>query len=291
MKSLFTKLVTLSFLVIAIHSFAQDKILIITHAFNRPDFIELQAKTFKAFLEDDYEFVVFNDARDEKIRKEIKTVCHNLNLPCREIPSTIHHNRERPSERTSDSIQYSLEVLGFEHDGIVFVIDSDMFLLKSFSISRFLKGCDLYGCIQYRPQNVTYIWNGLVFMDMRTMPNRKTINFDCGKVNGEPVDSGGQIHHYLKNNPSLQWKHYSNTHIDTLPRDRNALHSLGYNDLFADFILSLNPHDPYPMEFHVEDYFLHYRAGGNWTHESIAYHNARTMHLRNFINALIKNSH
>jgi len=42
----------------------KDKVLVLTCAFNRPDFIELQYKTFKAFLNDDYEFVVFNDANN-----------------------------------------------------------------------------------------------------------------------------------------------------------------------------------------------------------------------------------
>lgn len=291
MKPLIKKILGILFLVQNAHTVAQDKVLIITHAFNRPDFIELQDQTFKAFLQDDYEFVVFNDARDKRIRNDIKTACKKLSIECISVPPEIHLNRDNPCERCADVVQYSLKVLGFDHHGIVFIIDSDMFLLKNFSITKFLKGCDLYGCVQYRPRDVTYIWNGLVFMDMRTIPNKKTINFDCGRVNDEPVDVGGQLHHYLKNNPSLRWKYYSNTHIDTLPKDRNALINLGYNDIFADFILSLNPHDPYPMEFHVDNNFLHYRAGGNWTHESIAYHNLRTTHLRKFLDALIKSSH
>lgn len=290
MKYFFKKAFLLSLFLITNNSLPVDKVLIITHAFNRPDFVELQDQTFKAFLQDDYEFVVFNDARDKKIRKEIKTACKKLSLRCISIPSQLHINRDQPSQRTSDSIQYSLEELGFKHDGIVFVIDSDMFLLHPFNITNFLKGCDLYGCIQYRPQQVTYLWNGLIFMDMRTMPNKKSINFDCGRVNGEPVDSGGQIHHYLKNNPSLRWKYYSNIHINALPRDRNSLKELGYDTIFTDFILSLNPNDPYSMEFHVDSNFLHYRAGGNWTNESIAYHTLRTNCLRNFLNALIAQS-
>ena len=37
------------------------KVLIYTYAYNRPDFIEIQHKTFQKFLKDDYEFVVFDD--------------------------------------------------------------------------------------------------------------------------------------------------------------------------------------------------------------------------------------
>ena len=42
---------------------AQKEVLIITTVFNQPSFIELQDKTFKIFMEDRYQFVVFNDAR------------------------------------------------------------------------------------------------------------------------------------------------------------------------------------------------------------------------------------
>ena len=62
-------------------NYSCSKVLIITHAYNRPEFIPLQDITFKKFLKDDYEFVVFNDARDPKIKKDIykrfaKTICY-----------------------------------------------------------------------------------------------------------------------------------------------------------------------------------------------------------------------
>ena len=40
---------------------ARDRVLMITHAYNEPEFIRMQAETFKKFMKDDYEFVVFNN--------------------------------------------------------------------------------------------------------------------------------------------------------------------------------------------------------------------------------------
>ena len=44
----------------------QTKVLIFTYSYNKPEFIELQYKTFKKFLLDDHELIVFNDAIEKK---------------------------------------------------------------------------------------------------------------------------------------------------------------------------------------------------------------------------------
>lgn len=278
---------------------ASDKILIITHAFNRPDFIEIQNKTFKAFLEDDYEFIVFNDARDTNIRTEIHTICRKLNLQCINIPQGIHRlpylpraNYEHfndPSCRASHAIQYSLDIWGFDHPGIVAIIDSDMFLIKKFSIKKHLEGYDLFGCQQSRQDrnvNIVYLWNGLVFMNMKTLPNRKTLNWNCGPVEGQHTDTGGFTHYYLKNNPSVRTKFYACIRIEQLPKDTEDLKKLGYSNSTIQFIQQ-NPHW---MEFHADSNFLHYRAGGGWVgHQSAAYHAEKTRILNNFINTIINN--
>ena len=49
--------------VVTYQTTTKQKILIITHNYNRPDFIEIQSATFKKFLQDDYEYVVFNDVQ------------------------------------------------------------------------------------------------------------------------------------------------------------------------------------------------------------------------------------
>lgn len=275
---------------------ASEKVLIITHAYNRPDFIEIHDKTFKAFLEDDYEFVVFNDARNKDIRKKIQDMCRKLNLRCIDIPQAIHdkpylprqrgENFNDPCVRCANVVQYSLDVLGFDYPGIVAIIDSDMFLMKKFSIKKHLEGYDLFGCYQSRA-HVEYVWNGLVFMNMKTLPNRKTMSWNSGTIEGQAVDVGGYLYYYLKNNPSLRASLYSNIHIEDLPTDVESLRQLGYDAPTIRFIKQ-NPHW---MEFHVENHFLHYRAGGNWANQSAAYHAEKTRILNDFINTIIQQNH
>ncbi len=46
------------------------KVLLFTFAYNRPELIELQYKTFKKFLLDDYELIVINDAKSPDMIKQ-----------------------------------------------------------------------------------------------------------------------------------------------------------------------------------------------------------------------------
>lgn len=80
-----------------------EKVLIITTVYNRPDFIELQAKTFEKFLKDDYRFVVFNDARDKTCNGESK-----VPVLCGALSASIFHKRF-----TTGPIFYVMEILTF----------------------------------------------------------------------------------------------------------------------------------------------------------------------------------
>nr|MBA3815280.1 hypothetical protein [Parachlamydiaceae bacterium] len=220
-KSFFNSI--LFFLFVINISALEAKVLIITHSYNRPDFIEIQDKTFKKFLSDDYEFVVFNDAPKDEMCQQIQEMCTNLDIRCIRIPQSIHTapylTRERnddlqnPGIRCANVVQYSLDVLGFDHDGIVMIIDADMFLIQPFNITEYLKDFQLAGVPQKR-QHVNYIWNGLVFFNMNTLEDKTSIDFNCLKVEGVGVDVGGGLFHYFASHPLLRFNSIGNEYIN-----------------------------------------------------------------------------
>ena len=265
---------------------ASEKILIITHAFCRPDFIEIQAKTFKKFMLDEYEFVVFNDANNPRIKQKVIDACNKHSVRCVNIPPEVHGSRQQPSERTSDSIQYSLDILGFDHDGIVCILDSDMFLIKPFSFKNFLKDFDLMGVPQTRG-HVNYLWNGLVIFKMNVLPNKRSIDFNCGWIEAQPTDTGGQTYYYLKNNPSLKIKYCPETSSYWLPSTNEELKSLGFDNVTIDFIHLLKIDPASGMSFDGDNHFLHYYAGGNWNRKSEDYHRNKTKMLNDYINKIL----
>lgn len=262
-------------------SASDNPLLIITHSYNEPEFIGLQEKTFKKFLKDPYEFVVFNDAKNEDMANKILQTCLKLNIRCIRFPQHLH-TAQTPADRHGDIIQFSLEQIGFDHPGIVLMIDSDMFLIKDFCAKEFLQGYQISGCHQARG-HVYYIWPGLVFMDMPNLPNKKTLNFRPGRrIEGQAVDTGGHTYLYLKNNPSVKIKYLPGEGISHLPKDPAQLKILGYSDLF----ISLLEKGLRNFALHTE-YFLHYYAGSNWMGDSENVINKKKVALRTFLDALV----
>lgn len=313
-----------------------SKILIFTYAFNRPDFIELQYKTFKKFLKDRYEFIVFSDAKTIYTHRQIKKMCIKCGIKCFRIPQEIHDkpylerpftgptsNYHNPAVRNCNVVQYSLNMFGFNHNDIVMLIDSDMFLIKEFSIRQYLQNFDVAGAFlpcHFNPPRIThvcaefhpdippfkYIWIGLVFLDMRTLPNKNSINFNCGYVYGNiPVDSGGYTAYYLKNNPTVCAKELDRNYLEWLIcedckqkpipaqpciHNTNALKAIGLNKKTIKFAQSLRywGSQGRSEEFLADGHFLHYRGGTNYHNFPDSYHQEKTNCFNTFLNDLLK---
>lgn len=274
------------------------KVLIFTHSHSRPDFIELQHKTFKAFLEDEYEFVVFNDAPNATLSQSIEQTCKKLNLRCIRIPQNLHKRPSDPGARHIDGIQFALNTIGFNHDGIVLMIDSDMFLFKPLNITQYVGESDLIGQESVRPHTgpieVRYITPLLVFMNMKTLPNKHTLNFDGGIIKGNACDVGGHIYYYLRDNPSINMRFIPGYCITELAATKSfdELCSFGLDDITAHWMLSLknyfDPSDPHRLQLHGDNHFLHYVAGGsNWNNRSQAYHEKKTRIINQLIDQMI----
>lgn len=297
-------------LLAASFSLSYTKVLLITHSFNRPDFIEIQYRTFKKFMLDEYEFIVFNDARDPNLRKQINDMCLRYNLSCIEIAQEVHDlpylargpydDYNHSAARCANVVQYSLDLIGFDHDNIVAIIDSDMFLIREFSITNYLEGYDLAAWPQSRGDRseINYIWNGLIFFNMNTLPNKRTLNFNCGWVNGVVTDVGGYTYYYFQQNPNVNLKYFESlvylkdlwckTCIEN--NESTCIHS--FNKMkeyqFSDPLIKLAKQSKESiMEVFLYNTFLHYRAGGNWNNESAEYHARKTKLLNNFITQLI----
>lgn len=270
---------------------AKEKVLIFTQVYNRPDFIELHAKTFKAFMQDEYEYVVFNDANDPNMQYQIERTCSKLGIRCFKIP---YNPDTRPGWRHIAGIKYSFETIGFDFDGIVMLVDSDMFLVKPFSANKYMEGYDLIGGADSRENDrikVSYLMPTLVFINMKTAPNKRTLNFYGGHVEGLPCDVGGHTYYYLKNNPTLRYRLFTYLSLQGLV-DKNTswLQALGFDDHSINFIRTTDYH--YGFQFHAESYFMHYYAGGsNWPGYSQDYLHIKNVMLHNYIDTQMRNYH
>lgn len=192
------------------------KVIVFTYSYNRPEFIEIQYKTFKKFLKDDYELIVINDANNPELADQISDTCHTYHLRCIKIPQEIHErpylnrpdgvffvsNHQSPCVRNCNVVQYSLDMLGVHHSNIVALFDADLFLIKEFSITQYLKGYDVAGfdrAPEYAPprNKKNFLWIGLIFLNFGTMQQKTAFNVNCGYIDEIVMDSGGYTYYYL----------------------------------------------------------------------------------------------
>ncbi len=286
------------------------KVLIVTHSYNRPDFIKVQHETFKKFMLDEYEFVVFNDGPTQKLAGQIEGVCRELAIRCVRVPQEIHQmpylsrqpweDGNCPSVRTSNAIQYSFDTCAFDHEGIVAVIDSDMFLIRPFSIAAYLGDYDLSAVAQWRGSMgcIPYIWNGVMFFNMKTLPNKRSLNFNCGSIDGNHTDTGGFTYYYIKENPEAKIL-YMKGQLDMTDGDyitdsydlenrgylskEEVLKTIPSNDAF----LRLVQAGPDDIQFFLHFAFLHYRRAGNYHNKSHSYHLEKTHIVDQFIEEIV----
>ena len=281
------------------------KVVIFTYVYNRPDFIEIQHLTFQKFLEDDYEFVVFSDAKEKNMARHIQNMCAKYGIKCIPIPQDIHtyaylkrwpHEPSgSPTIRNVNGVMYSLRNYGFDHDDILVLLDSDMFLVKKLNIRKALEGYDMLAHeITYT--GLPYVWHAVIFLNMKTLPNVRTLDFNCGKIDDVPVDAAGQTYYYLHDNPEVRLKRidapcssdfrctackYVSKH--TCTHMRNALKKAGFDDHQAAYFEESDF-----SQFLYNGHFLHYRGASNWQANGKEYIQEKTNAFYKYISGIIQ---
>ena len=141
-------------------------------------------------------------------------------IECVRFPQEYHSNRiilfpETKEPKTNNAVTRCSDVTQFcinhfiknHNNGLLMILDADMFLINNFNILNFMKNYNLAGI----KQKMGYIWNGISIFNSKL--NLKELNFDCGYVNNEPVDVGGQAYHFMKKyNSVIKYKPISCSH-------------------------------------------------------------------------------
>ncbi len=295
---------------------AKEPVLIITYAFNRPEFIEWQCRTFEKFLSDEYRFVVFNDAPPGPNYQAIIESCKKWGIECFDIPQEIHNRVYNEDElmyssatrRHTDAIQFSLETIGYAHRGTVVIFDGDIFMIRPFSFEEMLEGVDVASVFRVSCGQVPYLWPGLCILAMDRLEDKTDLKFYSGKVNGCYVDSGGMTNHYLTSHPFLKIKKldqvfgfqiYCPDHFgdydNILPQPytpekgltkavrRSLLIDKGFSEDEVEFLLK----KPDTINFACNNCFLHYKASSGWDGAREEYNIAKTALFKEFIETIL----
>ena len=274
---------------------------VITCVINNPIFIEIQYKTLKKYLKNDFEFIVFNDAKsypditngdNVNLRKEIEELCERLNIKCINIPNDTQYHRtiKCPSTRKSLSMNFMLKYQIANPEQYL-ILDSDMFLIDYLDVNERYKNYKTafhLRTIFSNNRKYRYMWDGIVYMDMRKIDDIYYLDWglnhgitDCGGLSeewlnrqikeGENVPSVYEIDFNRFDNyhtSNIYFMKNIRTHtwrIDEIPKYLNK------NKKFIEF-LKEDKRNYGELIFGeiYDDIFYHYRSGGNGIGEDLS---------------------
>lgn len=252
---------------------------IVAFTSNRPDLIELQARSFKKYIQEDYTFTIFNNSKFDRMAEY-----HNINNTCQRWGIQVFDIEKDPDliarcnavERSCTVFNsagvwsnpncagcygccYVWEKWIIKQDGPVCLLHPDLFFDRPIKLTDHLQKSPLAFIPQSRPGlGGIHMHDALVLVDVPKLPDAGTINWWGSYVNNIGTDIGGQTFFYLQAHPNLnptlieQW---------------------------------LKPDDP-DVDFHPAEYEIigidgnpigiHYLRGSNWNYRPWDYHEKKT---------------
>lgn len=283
---------------------------VITNVVNNPIFIELQFKSLQKYLKNEFEFIVFNDAKDFPdytnggditIKNKIEEKCKELGLKCITLENHSHmYNHSgsfRHSQVLANIIKYQLK-----NPDKYLLLDSDMLLVSYLDINKWSSFKSAIVLQQRNNNSCNYIWPGLCYLDMTEGNHFDVFNWDLTPT----TDAGGMTEVWLKtqiqegeNFPTtenLRWnketdyntkKIYFIKHLWSLTWDESEYpEELKENKSLLTFIKTdlRNKDNKFFCEIY-DNCFFHYRAGCNWLGEGMDFHKKHTLKLQELISS------
>ena len=271
--------------------------LFVSTYYNNPAFIDLQLKSFKKFVGDDFDLMVTDDSEDttkslvtgQPVRPEIRRECSRLGVRYVQVPQTIHATisngglvpngfpANHPTERHRATLHWIVrnhQTLGFHEYKTVVLTESDLFVKKPINVSKYMEDYDLIGtgrpkvhltnqhsASQYWPEEIKHLDEITVdffTMYMLFVNMQRVNNLEQIDIGGfAGTDTGGKTSFFLKNNP-----HYKHLFLH-----------IGNNREYQVDLFSKGP----PGDDEAE--FIHYRGGSNWDYQSLDYYREKLNRL------------
>ena len=177
------------------------KVKIISPVVNSPSFLDIQITKFKENLSNDFELICIDDSKQDSMNDQFMDVCSRHS----DVATWFRNTRSPvsgPSMGHANAIQFALDNIVYTSclDDIVFLIDSDIFLMEKLDLIEFMKGKEIASFMQSR-EDVDYLWPGFTLLNMPEIKKYESdIKFFPGWFGGQMCDTGGESHNFLMEN-------------------------------------------------------------------------------------------
>lgn len=241
----------------------------------RTDFLPYQLRCFEAFSQEPFEFVVLDNTQENSValQAEIKAVCNSLKLRyVRVPPDYLQEKRTAQSSAHAAALEWVWkEIILPEAPEYAVFLDFDLFPTAKFSLVELLDGATAVGRFQSKGPGISYLWPGFLGMHFSKLVEPETISWWGGRINGYPVDIGGQFARYWKDHPELIANYLA------FARIQKTEHIT---------LLPVLARETYRSEFTLEvlgSKFLHYCAGTGWNNPSEELVREKTQYVFDFL--------
>lgn len=178
------------------------KISIFSFAVNDKFPIDIMHRQFIKYMKDDFEFILFNDAFDPRMEKNINEIAAYNKINCVRVPQNIHrvHN---PSTGYATTLNWALHDYATANKcEIVVLMHTDVFPICEVSIANILGENIVASTTEFRiidGKGITYLYPALTIVNMALLKNPRELDFglDAG------LDTGGKTKEFIKNNAGL----------------------------------------------------------------------------------------
>ena len=124
--------------------------------------IELQYKSLKKYLKNNFEYIIFNHSKDDE--EAINKICKNLNIKYINIPNyELSNNLKKKSLGMNFIIKYQIA-----NPDQYLIIEDDVFLIDYLDINNRYKDFKIAFNFKTKIDEkiIRYIWSGIIYIDL-----------------------------------------------------------------------------------------------------------------------------
>jgi hypothetical protein len=249
------------------------KLRILTTVCNQPDFVRAQVKALKKWIRVEYEFVVFNDAKDWPditnfgdctMRRQIEDVCKELGIVCIPVQNIHHRHLHSASHRHCDTLRCVMEYVRNTGVGRYWMIDSDMWPIGPYSeelLNLRFQGTGTF--VRQEREGIVYAWPNLWWLSVRRVEDLDGLSWNLAPQ----CDTGGASAQWMARN-NVRWLDPHRGSCAWGPGD-SLLQILDVQKFLDED--PRNTNNKYWSEIY-DDRLFHIRAGSNWNGEGSVIH-------------------
>ena len=180
------------------------KISIFSFAVNDLFPLDIVHRQFTKYIEEDFDFILFNDAFDSQMEQNINTIAQYNKINYVRVPQNIHSSRN-PSIEYANTLNWAVQDYAINNGcDIIVLMHCDVFPIYKTSILNIIEDNIVASTIESKvlaDETIHYFYPAFTIINMKLLKNANELDF--GLEAG--LDCGGKTKEFIKNNKLVKF--------------------------------------------------------------------------------------